>query len=92
MHLIVTRYQVNINMSVAVACLQSTQVSPAYVEQPPLLPGSVSGLSRRGTSTTGGWDIGRNKSDPSDDHTLGAFVKIAFKIPKGTSIVATLSR
>lgn len=70
------------------------QVSPAHVEQPPLMPGSVCGsVPRRGTSP-GGLDKRRNKPDSSDDHTLGAFVKITFKIPKsaGATMVAALSR
>lgn len=74
------------------ACVQSTQVSPACVEQPPLLPGGVCGSVSRRRTSTGGWDVGRNKPDPSEDHTLGAFVKIVFKIPKGASMVAALSR
>lgn len=70
------------------------QMSPAHVEQPPLMPGGVCGsVSRRGTSARG-LDTRRNNPDSSDDHTLGAFVKITFKIPKsaGANLVATLSR
>ena len=70
------------------------QVSPAHVEQPPLMPGSVCGsVSRRGTPQSG-LDTRRNKPDSSDDHTLGAFVKITFKIPKsaGANMIANLSR
>lgn len=69
-------------------------MSPAHVEQPPLMPGSVCGsVSRRGTSA-GGLDTRRNKPDSSDDHTVGAFVKITYKIPKsaGAGMLATLSR
>lgn len=60
-------------------------MSPAYVQQPSLL------LKR---AVIGGeWDVRGSKSD-SDDHTLGAFVKIVFKIPKGreTGLTAALSR
>lgn len=58
------------------------------------MPGSVCGsVSRRGASA-GGLDTRRNKPDSSDDHTLGAFVKITFKIPKsaGANMAATLAR
>lgn len=80
-------------MPVVRTCL-TVQVSPAQVERPPLLPASVCGaMSRRGTSAAA-LDVRRNKVDPPDDLTLGAFVKIIFKIPKGsgTNMVATLSR
>ncbi|CAM9140790.1 unnamed protein product [Ectocarpus sp. 6 AP-2014] len=72
---------------------QDFEVSPANVEQPPLLPGNVCGATS-GQASAGGLDVRRNKPELSDDHTLGAFAKIVFKIPKGsgTHMVATLSR
>ncbi|CAM9466039.1 unnamed protein product [Scytosiphon promiscuus] len=70
------------------------EVSTAQVELPPLLPGDVCGSVSRGGKSVAALDMRRNKPDSPDDHTLGAFAKIVFKIPKGsgTNMVAALSR
>lgn len=69
------------------------EVSPVYVEQPPLLPDSTRGTVSRSGTPAGGWDLRGDKPD-SIEQLMGSFLKVDFKFSKGTGthVAAKLSR